>query len=111
MLVPCGECGRHVRALDATCPFCDAPRSRLAGKAKRAAAMVASIAVGATLAACYGRPVSHDNLDRQPLDASGDAATSASAKPSANATASASAPAASASVAPAAPPSASAKKK
>lgn len=110
MMRPCEGCRRHLRAAEERCPFCAAPRSRVVEGAKRAAAVVASLAVGATLAACYGRPVSHDNLDRQPIgDAAGDAqaapTASASTAPSSSAPPALSASAAkSAAPAPSSPP-------
>lgn len=61
-LVMCGGCHRHVRRVEAACPFCDArvddgaSPSRGAGPTRVAFAAALLVASGTSLAACYGGP-------------------------------------------------------
>lgn len=52
-LVACRGCRRHIRANERTCPFCDAPPSRIP-RALVELGLAATATVG--LAACYGAP-------------------------------------------------------
>ena len=59
-LTPCSECGRHVRAGDARCPFCDAeqgsapPRVLPSGRLSRAATLAFGAMLGAAAAVGCG---------------------------------------------------------
>ena len=57
-LIVCEGCGRHVREVEAQCPFCAAALGR-AARATAARATVAAclaVAAGLSLQACYGGP-------------------------------------------------------
>ncbi len=59
-LVPCSECRRHVRAVEALCPFCRAPREVAAIDATPLLRMsrAAAMAVAASLVvACQSEPL------------------------------------------------------
>jgi hypothetical protein len=68
-LLPCVSCGRHVRAVESSCPFCDAPRTPAScegpcGSAARATSRAAILFAGAAaVAGCMGAygpaPVDH----------------------------------------------------
>jgi len=51
-MIPCSGCNRHLRATDATCPFCST-RVSVAGRAFQA---VGGAVTALVLAACYGSP-------------------------------------------------------
>ena len=58
----CEGCGRHVRASESRCPFCDhrvAPT--VASGARSAAVVFFAVAAAATVAACYGGPRRMEN--------------------------------------------------
>jgi hypothetical protein len=111
-LFPCASCGRHVRNLDLTCPFCSAsqPPGRAAAeapspRAKRAVAFVATSLAVAACAQTPGAKPGPDNVSVPAATGSTPASTAtASAAPTASpptATATATAaPTATATVAP-----------
>lgn len=52
-MVPCPSCNRHLRAADASCPFCGATRALPFGRAFQA---IGGAVTTLVLAACYGAP-------------------------------------------------------
>lgn len=50
-MVVCEGCGRHVRSVDAACPFCEAPAS---SRPSRLTLALGAILTPVVLAACYG---------------------------------------------------------
>jgi hypothetical protein len=68
-LILCEACSRHVRASEASCPFCDharsgstvhSPASAVVGAAK----LLFAVAAVATVAACYG--MARPRMEPQP---------------------------------------------
>jgi hypothetical protein len=58
----CEGCGRHVRASESRCPFCDhGAGPSFASGARSAAAVFFAVAAAATVAACYGGPRRMEN--------------------------------------------------
>lgn len=58
----CDACGRHFKAVEDRCPFCERPAASVARAATSAVAVALTVTVGMTLSACYGGPPRRDNL-------------------------------------------------
>ncbi len=57
-MIPCKECGRHLRSSEEACPFCSAP-----GLGARMLRTVGAVLTPVVLAACYGSAPMNEDTD------------------------------------------------